>query len=894
MVNAGGGVEAALAPVGIPAPAVGPARPGGQAVGGFNECADALALCTEVARNPPAPMRALLIGVGGTGKTTLLDALARLWSAAGVTVLRDPARPGRPADGESVLLVDDARSHSDETLEALHRFALDERTRLVVATRPGSGRPALDALAASLGRVRPPVVLGPLERAGTRSRIEALCPRLRRCPDGAARGMDALVDWVHHQAGGNPRLIATLTTGLRDAGLIPDRPDAHWVPTKVPTGVLEQIRLEAELLGPDGTALLHALAIGVEAATGPLDAVLGIGPDRIEVAAADATNSGLLTESGLLLPIVRLAVRALTPPMRLQALRTRLALTALARGGSMLGYARELAGVGATGPEIAAVLVAGADEAVEPRVVAGLLAEAVRAGAPVESVAAQMARATALNGDLGYALRLADRAIGDATAADRDVAVTVAAAVLAGRGMLGRGAALHRWFAGEGAPASPAAVPALLGTGDLAGAVAAATPVPARTAPTLSDGVETLLAEGLLESVTGSPSAALSKLARAAALLEPAATRALLADTPAALAAVVALNCGEFEVAQSVLQRAVATGLGGEFARSRHQVLGAWIAMQRGDLDGARALLAGHGPGGGALEPREELTAAAIEVAMARRDGNLGALSVAWARARQAIVHHPVDLFTLHALGELSVAAARLKEDRWVAPHLAEAWALLDRLGEPPLWAAPMHWYAVQAAGLAERFAEAEAHVAALDAAGATYPQARVLADAARCWLRVLSGRIDAAEVEAAARQLHAIGHAWDASRLAGQAAVRAEDRGVMTSLLSFARTLRPDVVATAQRSREPTVEPSTGPAEAVPAQIGPRLRAGELALSEREREVAALLVEGLTYKQIGARLFISAKTVEHHIARIRHRCGATSRADLFARLRLALETTAE
>jgi hypothetical protein len=214
--------------------------------------------------------------------------------------------------------------------------------------------------------------------------------------------------------------------------------------------------------------------------------------------------------------------------------------------------------------------------------------------------------------------------------------------------------------------------------------------------------------------------------------------------------------------------------------------------MQRGDLDGARLLLAAPGPGGGDLEPREELAAAAIEVGIARRDGNIGALSVAWTRARQAIVRHPVDLFTLHALGELSVAAARLQEESWVAPHLAEAWTLLERLGEPPLWAAPMHWYAVQAAGLADRPEDAAVHVAALDAAAQLYPQARVLAGAARCWLRVLAGHIDAEEVSTAARRLHAIGHAWDASRLAGQAAVRAEDRAVMTSLLSCARSLRP------------------------------------------------------------------------------------------------------
>jgi DNA-binding CsgD family transcriptional regulator len=56
--------------------------------------------------------------------------------------------------------------------------------------------------------------------------------------------------------------------------------------------------------------------------------------------------------------------------------------------------------------------------------------------------------------------------------------------------------------------------------------------------------------------------------------------------------------------------------------------------------------------------------------------------------------------------------------------------------------------------------------------------------------------------------------------------------------------------------------------------------------LSGREREVAALVLEGLTYKEIGEQLFISAKTVEHHVARMRQRLGSSSRGELFAHLR--------
>jgi DNA-binding CsgD family transcriptional regulator len=61
--------------------------------------------------------------------------------------------------------------------------------------------------------------------------------------------------------------------------------------------------------------------------------------------------------------------------------------------------------------------------------------------------------------------------------------------------------------------------------------------------------------------------------------------------------------------------------------------------------------------------------------------------------------------------------------------------------------------------------------------------------------------------------------------------------------------------------------------------------------LSGREREVAALVLEGLTYKQIGEQLFISAKTVEHHVARMRQRLGSGSRGELFAHLRQIVGT---
>jgi DNA-binding CsgD family transcriptional regulator len=53
---------------------------------------------------------------------------------------------------------------------------------------------------------------------------------------------------------------------------------------------------------------------------------------------------------------------------------------------------------------------------------------------------------------------------------------------------------------------------------------------------------------------------------------------------------------------------------------------------------------------------------------------------------------------------------------------------------------------------------------------------------------------------------------------------------------------------------------------------------------------VARLALAGRTYREIGAQLYISPKTVEHHLARVRTKLGATSRAELVAALREVLD----
>jgi DNA-binding CsgD family transcriptional regulator len=53
--------------------------------------------------------------------------------------------------------------------------------------------------------------------------------------------------------------------------------------------------------------------------------------------------------------------------------------------------------------------------------------------------------------------------------------------------------------------------------------------------------------------------------------------------------------------------------------------------------------------------------------------------------------------------------------------------------------------------------------------------------------------------------------------------------------------------------------------------------------LTAREGEVLALLTEGLTNAEVGARLFISAKTAEHHVGHVLAKLGVRSRAEAAA-----------
>ena len=285
--------------------------------------------------------------------------------------------------------------------------------------------------------------------------------------------------------------------------------------------------------------------------------------------------------------------------------------------------------------------------------------------------------------------------------------------------------------------------------------------------------------------------------------------------------------------------------------------------------------------GPGALSARDRLLADAIDVALARRFADPAAMTAAWRKARESILHATFDLFTLLPLAEFVTSAVRLGESARVRRHFEESLERVRGLGDPPLWAAHLHWAGIQQGILENRPDDLKPHAQALVAAAPHSPLAARMAQAGRVWTAVLAGAVDVDAVEEAALGLGSVGLAWDGARLAAYGAGRTDDRRVIARLLACARRLH---------SREQLEHGTPARDAGIGGVATPAAAAASPVLSVREREVALLVLQGKTYVEIGAAIFISPRTAEHHIARMRRRLGATSRSDLMAKLRLAIE----
>jgi len=813
---------------------------------------DAPAALHALAADPTAPVKLLIVGGIGTGKTTLLASARELLGAAGVTVQSTVAQT---SGGATAVVVDDAHTQDPEQLAALTTLAADPASTLIVAAEPLAHDPALRALTAALERQHPRIVLQPWSRAEV-SRTQA--------------GADsAVVDAIMTATAGLPLLVDAVR-----------RSASADITQTVHTTLTERLRRLEE------PQLATLVLMTLDPALGPADIAAAVGVDTgLASTLVDQAYAGGLLDAGFgpsFIASVHTAAARLIGTTRHKEIESSLLATQSENGTLSTTLAVSLAEHGFTDVVLAQTLQQRAATAEDGPQRVRLLRAALAADGETadQSLQIRLADAYVRVADCVDAVTLTDALLGSVDPGVRADAVRIAASVAAHDGNNAQAAELLRWLSADAGAALPEAVRAagtivMIAAGDADGARRYAA-APVSGPPTSAARVARALADGVLLTLDASYDVAAARLAQAVgtAVAGPA-----LPDSAPALLALTALHAGDPLRAGSVLTRAL-TEPDAVFD-PRHQLLLAWTRMLDGQLAAAGATTSTLPA---TLHGRDALWAAALQTAIARRAGDSGALARAWTSAMDVLAEYTIDLFTLLPLGELWVAGARLHQSQRLAHPLAQGFAVLQALDNPVSWSLPLHWAGVHAAILRNAPEDMAPHGQALTAAAASGGYAAALAGAGRAWLRVLARQVDADEVTAAARGLAQFGLTWDGTRLAGQAALAASDPRVSGVMLQVARDLKLAVGGT----EEPAV--TTGGAEQArpPAAAAPTA-SGRAVLSEREREVAELLLLGMPYRDIGAQLFISAKTVEHHVARIRRRLGAESRSEMLSMLRAML-----
>lgn len=586
-------------------------------------------------------------------------------------------------------------------------------------------------------------------------------------------------------------------------------------------------------------------------------------------------SAGLLGADGHLPPLVRDSVIRFAPAHWVDRARAMLVDDVVGAGADLTAWAPDLIRQGSTDPRVVNALVehvrarrAGAslDES-EAGEIDELLGRALRSGAHRRDLRLERCRLSLCRGDLDAATRELDRLLAEDGGTAPPDTLVVGLEVAHAMNLPHLAENVVRWVEARdpGVTGHPAVALTRYAVGDLEGADEAARLAEARAEPSLS--AATLLARGVRVSVTEGAPAALPLLMQAAkALGRP----GEFTDDPRAFVALWGLHAGDLRLVEST----VGAALDGEppLVRSRLVVLGAWAAMYAGRHEEALSLVDGLG----SLAPRDRLWVSALRAGVARRQDDSRRLRVEWDRARDALLSHPVSLWQLLPLGELGLAAARMRDFEVVRPLWDRAAELLVELGEPALWSTPFHWYAVQVALQQDAPRAVAPHAAALVRAARGWRQAAVLSSAGRAWVRVRARDVDPGEVEQAARALAAAGLPWEAARLASHGAGAAASRRDRDRLNECAREILPRGTQSAKGRADREGSDPVGS-----RQSAEHRSSGSLQLTEREWQVAELVLSGRTYRQIGETLYLSPKTVEHHVARIKRRSGAGSRAEL-------------
>ena len=782
-----------------------------------------------------------------------------------------------PGGHPFALVLDDVHWADPATLELLEHLMRrpPERPHLLVAAlRPGD-------VAERLLAIRPAAALdlGPLAR-------EAAEPLLAGLVDPNER------ERMFTQSGGNPLLLEELARAGPGA--------------EAPGGIVAAIGAERAALPAPARMLLDGAAIAGD----PFDLDLAAAAGGLD---ADQALTGLdaLVERGLVRPadiprrfvfrhpVVRSAVHAAVPAGEEIAAHVRAARALEAAGAALPARARHLAHAAAPGDAESAATLRAAAALVRPQapaIAADWLVAARRAD-PRLGADGQLALAETMveAGRLEAALAVVDEAAVADGAADREHRVGLAVAGATVERLLGRHEAGSRRLERvlDEAPGSGLLMAHL--------AISAYELGAAEETAAWAQRARASDADRLVH-------------AAAAAMLAPAHAFAGRADAAraegdAAVEAVDRASDGELAGAGELLT-AVAWGL---LAVERFvDVLSvarrsALVIRATGNGPAAIALDVAAISALGLLGRIEEAVAAADEAEQAARvTGNDQAVQWAlWMHAWALLERGDLDAALAAAEGSVDLAQ-RLDDSALTTIARAVLGAVLVARGEPargrPLldaydlepgwrcrWTPPL----VEADLALGDASAAAAHADQATALAESTPLAGPRAAAGRAQALVALARGETARaVElagAAVADAERVDGALDVARarlIAGRALAASDRDG---ALLELAAAEQASATAGAARVRDEALQEQRRLGRRV-GRGGERGRAGGGvgALSPREREVAGLVADGRTNREIAARLFLSEKTIETVLSRVFRKLGVRSRAEVAARVAAA------
>jgi len=782
-----------------------------------------------------------------------------------------------PGGHPFALVLDDVHWADPATLELLEHLMRrpPERPHLLVAAlRPGD-------VAERLLAIRPAAALdlGPLAR-------EAAEPLLAGLVDPNER------ERMFTQSGGNPLLLEELARAGPGA--------------EAPGGIVAAIGAERAALPAPARMLLDGAAIAGD----PFDLDLAAAAGGLD---ADQALTGLdaLVERGLVRPddiprrfvfrhpVVRSAVHAAVPAGEEIAAHVRAARALEAAGAALPARARHLAHAAAPGDAESAATLRAAAALVRPQapaIAADWLVAARRAD-PRLGADGQLALAETMveAGRLEAALAVVDEAAVADGAADREHRVGLAVAGATVERLLGRHEAGSRRLERvlDEAPGSGLLMAHLAISAYELGAAEETAAWAQRARASDADRLVHAAAAAML-----APAHAFAGRADAARAEGDAAVEAVDRASDAELA-----GAGE-------LLTAVAWGL---LAVERFvDVLSvarrsALVIRATGNGPAAIALDVAAISALGLLGRIEEAVAAADEAEQAARvTGNDQAVQWAlWMHAWALLERGDLDAALAAAEGSVDLAQ-RLDDSALTTIARAVLGAVLVARGEPargrPLldaydlepgwrcrWTPPL----VEADLALGDASAAAAHADQATALAESTPLAGPRAAAGRAQALVALARGETARaVElagAAVADAERVDGALDVARarlIAGRALAASDRDGALRELAAAEQVA---ATAGAARVRDEALQEQRRLGRRV-GRGGERGRAGGGvgALSPREREVAGLVADGRTNREIAARLFLSEKTIETVLSRVFRKLGVRSRAEVAARVAAA------